>query len=138
MLTEQQTHIAILFIGFAILAFSIYLLTKSNGEGFRHRRRADPNSSECAASLKTYYDAKNQGPGIKSKMLENIMNTCGPDTMLNFQPDASSYIRGGNQMTASQIVNLSNPQWCNSIQNSDVTNWGRYQCNPHNKYINYY
>ena len=64
MLTEQQTHIAILFVSFVILAFSIKLLTKS-GEGFRLRRRANPNSSECAASLKTYYDAKNPGPGIK-------------------------------------------------------------------------
>jgi hypothetical protein len=138
MLTEQQTHNIILITAFGILVFSIFLLVKSNGEGFRHRRRADPTSSECAASLKTYYDAKNPGPGIKSKMLENIMNACGSDTMLDFQPDPSVYIRGGNQMTAAQIVNLSNPQWCNSIQNSNVTTWGPYRCNPHNKYINYY
>jgi len=136
MLSEQQTQIAILFIGSVILVFSIYLLTKSNEEGFHRRRRADPNSSECAASLKTYYDAKNPGPGIKSKMLENIMNNCGPDMMLDFNPDPNSYIRGGNPPTSTEFVDLSNQQWCDSIQNSNVTNWGPYKCNPQNKYIN--
>ncbi len=136
----DKTHIGIVILCFFILGFSIFLLTKSNSGSESFRFQADPNSSQCAASKKTFVDSfdLNLGPEERSKLLGEVMTYCGPDTLLPVPTDPTALIRQPSQMNAAQIVNLSNTEWCDSIQNSNVTNWGPYDCNPHSKYINYY
>ena len=138
MLTDSQFHSLLIVLSIVILIFCIILISKkSEGFYFRQRRRqlGNPSSSECAVALKTYYDAKEPGSGLRAKMLQDIYNQCGPDVKLQVPFDLTTQIRGGNQMTAAEPVMLGNQQWCNSIQNSNVTNWGPYRCNPHNNYI---
>ena len=121
-----------LILSIIILIVVLYLVFKKDDTSAKENFRSDPKSKECLESLQNYYDTDLKGPGLSSKLLESVLNDCGPDQLLRVPDDPTNEIRGGINVNASQIRNLSFPGWCKSIQGSNVTKWGRYVCNPHN------
>jgi hypothetical protein len=119
-----------LILSILILIVVLYLVFKKDDT--KEQYRSDPRSKECLESLQNYYDTDMKGPGLSSKLLESVLNDCGPDQLLRVPDDPTNDIRGGMNVRASEISNLSFPGWCKSIQGSNVTKWGRYVCNPHN------